>query len=63
VFGPIPELMTSFYLLMHKDLKRTPRVRAFFDFILDELDAVRRLLSGQPDKVVNRKQTRAPRRR
>jgi DNA-binding transcriptional LysR family regulator len=63
VFGPIPELMTSFYLLMHKDLKRTPRIRAFFDFILDELDAVRRLLSGQADKARNREQTRAPRRR
>jgi DNA-binding transcriptional LysR family regulator len=59
VFGPIPELMTSFYLLMHEDLKATPRVRAFFDFVLDELDTVRRMLSGRPNKARNRGQTRA----
>jgi DNA-binding transcriptional LysR family regulator len=47
VFGPIPELKYSFYLLMHEDLKRTPRVRAFFDFVVDEVDAIRRLLSGK----------------
>jgi DNA-binding transcriptional LysR family regulator len=47
MFGPIPELMTAFYLLMHQDLKRTPRVRALFDFIVDELDAIRPLLAGR----------------
>ena len=29
-----PELVTPFYLLMHRDLQRTPRVRAFFDFVI-----------------------------
>jgi DNA-binding transcriptional LysR family regulator len=64
VFGPIPELKYSFYLLMHKDLKRTPRVRAFFDFVVDEVDTVRRLLAGKPDGLENRSQIRSkPQRR
>jgi DNA-binding transcriptional LysR family regulator len=49
VFGPIPELTASFYLLMHQDLKHTPRVRAFFDFVIDELDAIRSMLAGRSD--------------
>jgi DNA-binding transcriptional LysR family regulator len=49
LFGPIPELLTPFYLLMHEDLKKTPRVRVFFDFVLDELDTIRRLVAGKPD--------------
>ena len=32
-----PELVTPFYLLMHRDLQRTPRVRAFFDFVIAEI--------------------------
>jgi DNA-binding transcriptional LysR family regulator len=47
MFGPIPELKTSFYLLMHQDMKRTPRVRAFFDFVVDELETIRSLLGGE----------------
>lgn len=40
-----PEMATPFYLLTHRDLRRTPRVRAFFDFILEHLGEVRPLLS------------------
>jgi DNA-binding transcriptional LysR family regulator len=40
-----PEMATPFYLLTHRDLRRTPRVRAFFDFIIERLDQVRPLLS------------------
>lgn len=40
-----PEMATPFYLLTHRDLRRTPRIRAFFDFIIDHLDEVRPLLS------------------
>jgi len=54
LFGPIPELKYSFYLLMHKDLKRTPRVRAFFDFVVDEADAIRRMLVGNRRKIESR---------
>lgn len=40
-----PEMATPFYLLTHRDLRRTPRIRAFFDFIIEHLDQVRPLLS------------------
>lgn len=46
VLSPIPGLMTNFYLLMHQDMKTTPRVRALFDFFIDELDIVRPILTG-----------------
>jgi len=46
VLGPIPGLTTNFYLLMHQDMKTTPRVRALFDFFIDELNIVRPILAG-----------------
>lgn len=42
------EMATPFYLLTHRDLRRTPRVRAFFDFIIEHLDEVRPLLAPSP---------------
>lgn len=44
----IPDLFTPFYLYMHEDLKQTPRVRAFFDFVINELEAIRAVLAGKP---------------
>lgn len=38
-------MATPVYLLTHRDLRRTPRVRAFFDFIIEHLKDVRPLLS------------------
>jgi len=32
MLGAIPNLISSFHLAMHEDMKRTPRVRALFDF-------------------------------
>jgi hypothetical protein len=29
---------------MHADMRRTPRVRAFFDFVMAEMKAFRRVL-------------------
>ena len=46
VLGPIPELARSWRLLTHPDLRRTPRVAAFFDFIIEERDAVKSILTG-----------------
>lgn len=46
VLGPIPELTRSWRLLAHPDARRTPRVSAFFDFIKDELQALRPILTG-----------------
>jgi DNA-binding transcriptional LysR family regulator len=49
VIDDIPELLTAHYLLAHRDLQRTPRVRAFFDFVAAEIKAFRAMLSGQAD--------------
>ena len=48
VLGPLTDLTTHFYLLIHEDMKTTPRVRAFFDFLIDELQDVRAAISGAP---------------
>ena len=50
VFGPVKEITTPFFLLIHVDMKRTPRVRAFFDFMIEELPRLRPLLSGKVER-------------
>jgi DNA-binding transcriptional LysR family regulator len=51
LFGPIPNLPSDIYLLIHEDMKETPRVRAFFDFIISELAALRQIIdAGRYDK-------------
>lgn len=47
MLGPIRGLTTNFYLLMHQDMKTTPRVRALFDFFVEELNIVRPILVGE----------------
>lgn len=47
LLGPIPGLTTNFYLLMHSDMKTTPRVRALFDFFIEEVNIVRPILTGE----------------
>jgi DNA-binding transcriptional LysR family regulator len=44
-----PDLVSHFWLLMHRDMRRTPRVRAFFDFVVGELKAFRSLLLRQAE--------------
>jgi DNA-binding transcriptional LysR family regulator len=46
VLGPIPELSRIWRILTTKQLRRTPRVAAFFDFMLSEVDALRPILTG-----------------
>ncbi len=46
VLGPLPGLFSPIYLLTHPDLRRTPRVGSFFDFVISELETVRPLLVG-----------------
>jgi DNA-binding transcriptional LysR family regulator len=46
VLGPIQELARSWRLLAHPDLRQTPRVVAFFDFMLSEREALRPILTG-----------------
>jgi DNA-binding transcriptional LysR family regulator len=58
----VPTLATPFYLLMHGDMKKTPRVRAFFDFVVEELPAVRPWLTGKIVPAPPRKSDRKRRR-
>ncbi len=46
VLGPIPELARSWRLLAHPDLRRTPRITAFFDFVVAEREALKSILTG-----------------
>ena len=46
VLGPIPELARSWRLLTHPDLRRTPRISAFFDFIIEERESLKSILTG-----------------
>lgn len=46
LFGPVPELTRIWRVLVHPDLRRTPRVAAFFDFIVEEIDALKAILTG-----------------
>ena len=46
VLGPIDALTRSWRLLTHPDVRKTPRVSAFFEFVNDEIDTLRPILSG-----------------
>lgn len=44
-----PGLVSSFWLLVHPDLRHTPRARAFFDYLVADLNAFRTLLLRQAE--------------
>jgi DNA-binding transcriptional LysR family regulator len=46
LFGPVAELSRSWRLLTHPDLRRTKRISLFFDFIVEQRDALRPILTG-----------------
>jgi DNA-binding transcriptional LysR family regulator len=46
LFGPVPELTRIWRLLTRPEIRHTPRIAAFFDFVLEEIDALRPILSG-----------------
>lgn len=46
ILPPVPELARGWYLLAHPELRHTPRISAFFDFIVEELPTVRSILMG-----------------
>jgi DNA-binding transcriptional LysR family regulator len=50
VLGPIPELARSWRLLTRPDIRRTPRISAFFDFIIAERVALKRILGESLDR-------------
>ena len=46
MLGPLRELSYPMYLLTHRDLRKAPRISAFFDFVVEKLDVVRPILMG-----------------
>ncbi|WP_245928042.1 substrate binding domain-containing protein [Bosea psychrotolerans] len=46
ILGPIPELTRSWRILAHPDLRRTPRIAAFFDFIIEQRAALKPIFTG-----------------
>ena len=46
LFGPIPELTRNWRLLTHPDIRHTPRITAFFDFILHEKAMLKSIFTG-----------------
>ncbi|MEZ5777906.1 MAG: LysR family transcriptional regulator [Paracoccaceae bacterium] len=47
ILGPVSALTRPWRILAHPDLRKTPRVSAFFDFIGTETDVLRPILTGQ----------------
>jgi DNA-binding transcriptional LysR family regulator len=46
VFGPVTDLTRIWRMLTTPELRRTPRVSAFFDFIVEEIETLRPILTG-----------------
>ncbi|MEZ5815506.1 MAG: LysR family transcriptional regulator [Hyphomicrobiaceae bacterium] len=46
VLGPIPELTRAWRILCHPDQRHVPRIEAFFDFVISEIEALRPILTG-----------------
>jgi DNA-binding transcriptional LysR family regulator len=46
VLGPIPELTRIWRVLTTPELRHTPRVSALFDFLVDEVDTLRPIITG-----------------
>jgi DNA-binding transcriptional LysR family regulator len=47
VRGPIAAMASALWLLIHPDMRRVARIRAFVDFVLPELRRLRLLLEGR----------------
>ena len=46
VLEPVAELSRIWRLLTTRELRRTPRVSAFFDFIIEEIETLRPIITG-----------------
>jgi DNA-binding transcriptional LysR family regulator len=53
MLAPIPELDSKIYLVMHSDLRRNARVRAFCDFVGKEIARVLPLLTREAKKIAS----------
>jgi DNA-binding transcriptional LysR family regulator len=47
VIDPLPALTRGLWILTHPDLHKTPKVRAFFDFMIVEIERYGALLLGR----------------
>ena len=54
VLGPIPELTRIWRILTLPQLRRVPRVAAFFDHMVDEIDALRPIITGYAEAAMQR---------
>jgi DNA-binding transcriptional LysR family regulator len=54
VLGPIPDLKYPVYLLTHRDLRRVPRISAFFDFCAGRLRPVLTETPARSDRTPRR---------
>jgi DNA-binding transcriptional LysR family regulator len=50
VHGPVPAMAASMWVLIHPDLRRMVRIRAFVDFVLPALARMRALMEGRSRK-------------
>ena len=55
---PIPELTRELWIVTHADLRKTARVRAFFDVVGDGLAAKQALFGGQPAPKKSRRRVK-----
>jgi molybdate transport repressor ModE-like protein len=46
LFGPVPELTRIWRILTTRQLRRTPRVASFFEFMVQEIPTLRPILTG-----------------
>lgn len=46
VLGPVPELTRIWRVLAHPDVRHAPHVAAFFDFVVDEIETLRPIITG-----------------
>ena len=46
ILGPVPELTRIWRILTTPELRRTPRVAAFIDFVVDEIETLRPIITG-----------------
>jgi DNA-binding transcriptional LysR family regulator len=59
--GPIkPDFSASLWFLTHPDLRQSPRVRVFLDFLAEEIGSQRKLLEGQGRTIPSMMQENAP---
>jgi len=46
LFGPVLELSRTWKLLAHPDLRRTPRIAALFEFVIENKLELKPILTG-----------------